>query len=199
MLEAAIELETSPTFKQWAWYCGALHSYHVAALLIIDVFETPNLKEADRIWRCLDHCFEVPPSLDRDYKARLILSTIRDKVAAYRNLRNVRAPTQMLDQIDRQANAMGKPIPTLPRSSSDRSSQSPSAPPSINSPPTMLHAVTADTQFYGVTNGEALFGPPPQNPGELGGSMVMQHTGAEQPQDMMADDLMNDIDWVSGY
>ncbi|TPX26062.1 hypothetical protein DIZ76_011521 [Coccidioides immitis] len=111
MLEDSIQLETSPDLRVWAWYHGALNQYHVALLLLMEIFASPMRREADRIWRCLDYVFEtssLAPDLaneagsqdvfqQRDAKARLILTALRDRMTVYREMRKLKIPRSMVD------------------------------------------------------------------------------------------------------
>lgn len=101
-MEAAIELETSPDLRPWAWYTGAHQQYHYGLLLLLEIFAFPMRKEADRIWACLDYIFEVPPHLSRDQKGRWILTEIRDKTMTYQSARKLRAPTGLADRLGQQ-------------------------------------------------------------------------------------------------
>ncbi|KMU72766.1 hypothetical protein CISG_03200 [Coccidioides immitis RMSCC 3703] len=111
MLEDSIQLETSPDLRVWAWYHGALNQYHVALLLLMEIFASPMRREADRIWRCLDYVFEtssLAPDLaneagsqdvfqQRNAKARLILTALRDRMTVYREMRKLKIPRSMGD------------------------------------------------------------------------------------------------------
>lgn len=98
-MEAAIELETSPDLRPWAWYTGAHQQYHIGFLLLLEIFAFPLREEADRIWACLDYIFEVPPQLSRENKGRWIITQVRDKTAIYQGARKTRAPTGLTDQL----------------------------------------------------------------------------------------------------
>lgn len=98
-MEAAIELETSPDLRPWAWYTGAHQQYHIGFLLLLEIFAFPMRKEADRIWACLDYIFEVPPQISRENKGRWIITQVRDKTAIYQGARKTRAPTGLTDQL----------------------------------------------------------------------------------------------------
>jgi len=117
-LEDAIELETAKELQPWAWYSRAYHQYHIALLLLTEVFLYPLRREADRIWRCLDYVYEIPsepsrPSnvdspqgisrqdlvAHRDKKARFILRQIVDRMKVYREMRKMKAPTAMEDTL----------------------------------------------------------------------------------------------------
>ncbi|KAK2744473.1 hypothetical protein FQN55_006800 [Onygenales sp. PD_40] len=113
LLEDAIELETNPDLKTWAWYSGAVNQYHTAFLLLFDIFQNPMRKEADRIWRCLDYVFECPPSplecggekyrdgnrqaliAHRAHKARVIFAQLHERMIAYREIRRLKIPVSM--------------------------------------------------------------------------------------------------------
>lgn len=98
-MEDSVIMDTDPSFKAWSWYNGACFQYHVAFLLLVEIFAHPMRREAERIWRCLDYVFELDPSLARDQKARVILTEIRDKAAAYRSVRKTRAPVSMMQKL----------------------------------------------------------------------------------------------------
>lgn len=78
---------------------GALHQYHTCLLLLIEVYSTPERYYIDRIWKCLDHVFELPSDVDRRTKARSILTEVINKTELYHNLRRVRVPKSVLDNI----------------------------------------------------------------------------------------------------
>ena len=61
LLEMCVTLDTLPELKHWAWYSGALHQYHAAFLLLMEIYVHPNPKEADRIWSCLTIFSSVTP------------------------------------------------------------------------------------------------------------------------------------------
>jgi Fungal specific transcription factor domain len=99
LIEDALRLETDPALQPYAWYTGAYQQWHTAFLLLVEVFAFPMRKEADRIWRVLDYVFETDPSMDREQKARAILSVLRDRTGAYRDIRKIRAPVNMMTRI----------------------------------------------------------------------------------------------------
>ena len=68
----------------------------------MEIFATPNLPDADRIWACLDHVFEVPPHLTREQKGRWILTEVRDRTELFANFRKARAPAGYGDQLPQQ-------------------------------------------------------------------------------------------------
>lgn len=99
-MEDSVTLDTDPAFATWNWYNGAYTQYHVAFLLLIEIFAYPMRREADRIWRCLDYVYEIKrPERSRDEKARDILTEMRDKAAAYKNVRRMRAPVDMMRKL----------------------------------------------------------------------------------------------------
>jgi Fungal specific transcription factor domain len=98
-MEDAVCLETDPVLQPWAWYCGAYQQWHTAFLLLVEVFSFPMRREADRIWRILDYVFETDPSMTREQKGRAILSGLRDRTGAYRDIRKIRAPVNMMSRI----------------------------------------------------------------------------------------------------
>lgn len=101
--ENAVKLETMPEFKAWRWCAGAYQQYHVAFLLLVEIFAFPMRKEADRIWNCLDYVFETDQKLSRAQKGRIILTELRNKIAVYRDIRKIRAPVSMLKRLYQKA------------------------------------------------------------------------------------------------
>jgi hypothetical protein len=134
-------------------------------------------READRIWRCLDFVFEPPPNLDREKKARLILTEIRDRLGVYRDARKLRAPTGMLQRIGMMA----------PRTVEDFQAATP--------PPVFAGAGPQKSEnIIGVRHRddrpEEISNPPSLTSGSSTSS------GGPPRQMSMNDDLMLDIDWV---
>lgn len=99
LLESAVKLDIDPKFECFKWYNSALQQWHTAFLLLVEVFAFPNRKEADRIWSVADHVFEPDLTLTRVQKARSILGAVRDRAAAYRNLRKMREPISMRNRL----------------------------------------------------------------------------------------------------
>ncbi|KAL2803121.1 hypothetical protein BJX63DRAFT_412957 [Aspergillus granulosus] len=109
-LEAAVALESDEELKIWAWYAPAYQQYHCAFLLLVEMFNFPRRREANRIWRCLDFIFaeplaRVPPFTStnqtvtfdeiiehRAVKARYLLTMISDQMRAYHAARQSKSP-----------------------------------------------------------------------------------------------------------
>ncbi|KAL3457019.1 hypothetical protein BJX64DRAFT_280919 [Aspergillus heterothallicus] len=109
-LEAAVALESEEDLKTWAWYAPSYQQYHTAFLLLVEVFNYPRRREANRIWRCLDFIFAEPlaslppfmipnptPTFDeiiehRAVKARYVLSMISDQMRAYHTAKQSKLP-----------------------------------------------------------------------------------------------------------
>ncbi|KAJ9655678.1 hypothetical protein H2198_005475 [Neophaeococcomyces mojaviensis] len=106
--ESAMIADTDPKFENFKWYGSALQQWHTAFLLLIEVFVYPNRREADRIWAIADHVFEPDLSLTRVQKARSILAAVRDRAAAYRNLRKMREPVSMRNRLNTSLPARGR-------------------------------------------------------------------------------------------
>lgn len=181
-LEDSIEIATSPILRPWAWYIGAMQQWHTAFLLLIEVFAYPMRREADRIWACLDYVFEVPPTLSRDQKARLILTELRDKTGAYRDLRKMRAPNGMIERLGQRP----------PRTQDDKDF----VPETRPQPQRVRESASPVIDFAGMTSAEVFFTPPATSPG---GSSETSTTAAAAPSGPLGvkDDIMIDIDWVS--
>ncbi|KAK3988111.1 fungal-specific transcription factor domain-containing protein [Cladorrhinum sp. PSN332] len=93
IIETAIQLESNPMFRDWAWYLGAYQQYQIALLLATEVYYRPQNKDSQRIWRCLDYVFNLDPNAARDVKTKQILIEIMRKTSTYMGMRKVRAPT----------------------------------------------------------------------------------------------------------
>lgn len=98
--ESAVRLDIDPKFEPYKWYNTALQQWHTAFLLLVEVFVFPNRKEADRIWSVADHVFEPDLTLGRVQKARSIIGAVRDRAAAYRNVRKMREPVSMRNRLN---------------------------------------------------------------------------------------------------
>ncbi|KAK8020480.1 Fungal specific transcription factor [Apiospora arundinis] len=93
IVEHAIQLETNPLFRPWAWYLGAYFQYQIALLLATEVYYRPGSRDADRIWTCLDYVFGLDRRLPPEAKGVHLLSEIQGKTAVYMRLRKMRGPT----------------------------------------------------------------------------------------------------------
>lgn len=106
--ESAVKLDVDPKFECFKWYNSALQQWHTAFLLLMEVFVFPNRKEADRIWSVADHVFEPDLTFTRVQKARSILGAIRDRAAAYRDLRRLKEPVSMRGRLNTNLPARGR-------------------------------------------------------------------------------------------
>ena len=177
-VEHAIILDTAPSLAPWRWYRGALQQYHTAVLLLFEIHAYPMRKEADRIWKCLDYVFDIPPTLNREQKAKLVMTEMAHRMKAYHSLRKTRAPVSMEKMVgmkpprrigdghrlDQPASA-GAQMPSqmtsqAPMSQAERSSPSLSPPTASSaSPPASLEynfntapGVNAMSGVYGATH-----------------------------------------------
>ncbi|KAL3451541.1 hypothetical protein BJX65DRAFT_268057 [Aspergillus insuetus] len=109
-LEAAVALETEPDLQTWAWYAPSYQRYHTAFLLLVEMFNYPRRREANRIWRCLDFICAEPlaklppftsinptPTFDeiiehRAVKARYLLGMISDQLRALHTAKRSKVP-----------------------------------------------------------------------------------------------------------
>ncbi|KAL2125941.1 hypothetical protein VTI74DRAFT_2181 [Chaetomium olivicolor] len=131
IIEIAMRLESNPLFRNWMWYSGAYHQYHVAMLLTAEVYYKPNHRLVERIWPCLDWVFDVDPNLPREQKVVQILSDMVAKTNIYMSLRKVRAPTGINKAVPDKYAVKESPPPTAnpqppkapPRASQPRASQ----------------------------------------------------------------------------
>ena len=101
-----------------------LQQYHTALLLLMEIFANPQRREANRIWRCLDYVFEIPPHIPKDQKGRWVMTEIRDKMGIYIASRKVMAPSSMLERIGSQSPRHTSGTSTSPTPSVGKLSQS---------------------------------------------------------------------------
>ncbi|KAK3949423.1 hypothetical protein QBC32DRAFT_219681 [Pseudoneurospora amorphoporcata] len=113
IIEHSIALETTPEFREWAWYLGAYQQYQIALLLATEIYYRPNNDRADRIWACLDWVFQLERDMPRQEKSLRILTEIQSKTSVYANMRKMRAPTDLVRAVPgKQAIKESPPPPT---------------------------------------------------------------------------------------
>jgi hypothetical protein len=101
IVEHSMNIEQQPALKRWAWYIGALHQFHVALLLLTEMSHMRASSERqvdarlDRMWHCVDYCFELPPDSSRLDKIRMVLTELSDRCGAYATIRRIRGPTNL--------------------------------------------------------------------------------------------------------
>jgi hypothetical protein len=197
IVELAIQLETNPTFREWAWYLGAYFQFQIALLLATEVYYRPQSKEADRIWGCLDYVFGLDRRLPPEAKSIQLLSEIQGKTAVYMRMRKMRGPTNTARATPAQNAVSGTQrspsVATLHGGPKVEPGQTPPAHASM--PPAQPQIV-----FAGVSDGQALWSLPPNHgsPGSSDTSSVahtqtlnnMSQGGAGGPN------IMDSIDWV---
>jgi hypothetical protein len=202
-LETAVALETLPELRNWAWYAGAYQQFHAAFLLLMEIYVYPDLKEADRIWACLDWIYERDPAEHRAIKARSILSELQRKTAVYQSMRGMRAPIVMekhlgqrpprisdvQDSKERPLKFMSRsPEPAKPVESFAKEAEVPA--PAVGKMPLQ------DMVYAGVSNGESLWAVPNhQSPEASSDSNSVGQPPLPVPG-AGVDELMADIDWV---
>ncbi|KAK4193544.1 fungal-specific transcription factor domain-containing protein [Podospora australis] len=116
IIEIAIQLESNPLFRDWAWYLGAYQQYQIALLLATEIYYRPQNKECNRIWRCLDYVFSLDANEPRDQKSIKILREIANRTKVYMGMRKVRAPTGIARAVPlKQAVKESPPPPPQPQ------------------------------------------------------------------------------------
>ncbi|KAI9745166.1 MAG: hypothetical protein M1818_001444 [Claussenomyces sp. TS43310] len=200
MLEASMALETMPELSLWSWNVGAYHQYHVAFLLLMDVYFYSNSssKAADRIWPCLDYVFQTDGVLlTRTEKARKVLEELHHKTTVYQQRRKMRAPLSMhkhLEQRPPREVEADEDTSVSTRQPSDKAAATGADVQSVG------RAALPDVVYAGVSNGEALWAMPPL----VNGSPSMSSSAAsmdgmaqtERPEgNGPFDDIMAEIDW----
>ena len=97
-LEISMAMGTNTMFKPWQWYLGAIHQHHYALGMLMEFHVRPEQQEAERVWKCLDWVFEVPPTyrpLARQDKSGLVLTEIRDQLIKYLATQRLRCSTRI--------------------------------------------------------------------------------------------------------
>ena len=202
LIEMAVTLETLPEVRNWAWYAGALQQYHTAFLLLLETHVYPNLKEADRIWACLDWIYECDPNEHRAIKGRRLLSEVQRKTAVYHSMRGMRAPVVLEKYLGQRTPQVADPQEPGDGRQLKFTSQSPNIPEQqVETLPrgasSIVKAPLHDMVFAGVSNGESLWAMPNQQSPEAS-SDSNSVVGAPPVPGLGAgvDELMADIDWV---
>ncbi len=96
IIERSMVIETQPALAPWTWYVGALHQYHVALLLLSELYAGPrDLALEQRVWKCLDFAFDVPSEIPILQKVRTVLEDLIEKTSIYSSMKKVRAPNNM--------------------------------------------------------------------------------------------------------
>jgi hypothetical protein len=193
MLEKAMQLSSDPKLALWAWYAGAYQQFHVAFLLLTEVFWNPHRKEADRIWRLVDYVFERDPEQPREIKGQEILTELRDKAGVFQTLRKTRLPIGLEKRVGQRpprpvgmdAQAFGVPL-----------SREPELMANMSSPETIPRG------DYSTSNSSSTFSAtsplPMQATQRPNAGMAPQQSEQGYSDALnMQDDLMADIDWVS--
>ncbi|KAF2716888.1 hypothetical protein K431DRAFT_234376 [Polychaeton citri CBS 116435] len=98
-MEKVITNETRPDMSVWSWYRGALHQYHGALLLLVEVYAYPMRKDAKRIWDCLDYVFDIPKQLSPKQKAELVITDLKERMEVYQHMRRLKATTKLEDRV----------------------------------------------------------------------------------------------------
>ena len=219
-LETAVALETLPELTNWAWYAGAYQQFHSAFLLLMEVYAHPNVREADRIWACLNWIYECDPSEDRGTKGRRILSELQRKTAVYQSMRGMRAPVIMERHLGLRSpriadvqEGKGQENDTEKERKEERplifGHRSPQPAQPLEMPLSGVSVSAAQTGpgmnqdmvFAGVSNGESLWAMPSHRSPDASSDsnsvrqpLLPAEAGAK---DGHVDQLMADIDWVS--
>lgn len=113
-VEAGMAMDTQHELRSWSWYRGALAQYTACLLLLFDIYKRPDIKEASRVWNCIDYVFELQPQVPRQQKAEGAIMELRDRLNVYNTLRKVKVSPGMGGQT-----GTGSPSPShIPTSGS---------------------------------------------------------------------------------
>lgn len=157
--------------------------YHFCLLLLLEIFYSPKLREADRIWTSLDYVFDIPPHIPKDQKARWVVTQVRDKMGIYISARKIIPPASIADHIPG------------PRSNSTASMPSPGSTSSVEK---SSHESSTSTNIaLGDPKDTNLFNPePPKIKVEPAYAANQNPVIMPAAVESMKDDQMIDIDWV---
>lgn len=176
LLESAVKLDIDPQFESFRWYSTALQQWHTAFLLLVEVFVFPNRKEADRIWSIIDHVFEPDLSLTRVQKARSILGAVRDRAAAYRNVRKLKEPISMRNRLVTNLPARGRirgPEMIVPADKSSERSEPPATQSIYSAADRRFSNPGLAQPFQSPNSINSILNPPAQDMNNTGSSMNM--------------------------
>ncbi|KAH7378799.1 hypothetical protein BKA66DRAFT_513203 [Pyrenochaeta sp. MPI-SDFR-AT-0127] len=96
ILEHSMTIEQQPALSTWSWYVGALHQYHVALLLLSELYAGPREPAFEqRVWTCLDFAFDLPSGTPSLEKIRMVLQDLVGKTQVYASMKRLRAPHSM--------------------------------------------------------------------------------------------------------
>lgn len=207
--ELAIQLETNPNFREWAWYLGAYFQYQIALLLATEVYFRPMSQEADRIWACLDYVFSMDRRLPPEVKGPQLLAEVQGKTAVYMRMRKMRGPTSTA-RAQTSQNVVGgtsraNSVASLGGYSQHMSPASSTKMENVATPPPMPQGMPPAPQpqmvFAGVSDGQALWSLPPmhhESPGSSDASSVGHTKGVHMtaPPAAAVGNIMETIDWV---
>ncbi|KAI9722031.1 MAG: hypothetical protein M1812_001991 [Candelaria pacifica] len=85
IVESAAALETDPDLAPWAWYAGAYQQYHSLIFLLIELYQTPDLEEADRICAIADYVFGSSSGVSAGQRSGEILRVLKEKLELFPN------------------------------------------------------------------------------------------------------------------
>lgn len=96
--ESGVAFDTHPLLKTWSWYRPALLQYHGCLLMLLEVYERPDIPEAPRIWACVDYVFELRSDLSPVEKAEGVLLELSNRLGVYHNMRKMKLATSIDDR-----------------------------------------------------------------------------------------------------
>lgn len=182
---------------------GALHQYHTCLILLVEGYAAPEKYHLDRIWKCLDFVFELPPDLDRRSKARSILTEVAQKSEMYHNLRKVRAPKALTDRLQASESELEKqamtqdtsppavaPIATPAMVQVSLNNAMPGGMPEFRN----YTSTTSSDVYYATQQKFATQHVSPAHSSDTGSIVAGVDIGMRS--DASSGDLMPDVDWV---
>ena len=181
-LEVSMAMGTNPMFRPWQWYLGAIHQHHYALGMLMEFHMRPEQQEAERVWKCLDWVFDVPPTyrpLARQEKSRLVLTEIRDHLIKYLATQRLRCSTR----ITNATISLGNSSLEQDSSSDEGVSHSESSIGNFSASPIAPHRLLDDMQPLSSTPGWTPH-PLPEDPTNSLLSAVKQRNEGEKRSEM---------------
>ncbi|KAF2758142.1 hypothetical protein EJ05DRAFT_378902 [Pseudovirgaria hyperparasitica] len=169
LMEHAITIETNPALTPWSWLSGAMQQWHVALLMMGELYAKPPPKaEEERIWKSLDYAFELPPHLTPIDKVKVVLGDLRGKSEVYQRLHRIHMPKIRTERESEYVKKMGENDPIRP---------------SVSPPPAIVGMATP------TLNRPASAGYHNQIPTTSAGMSLGNATGAIAPTDFQSNNM----------
>jgi hypothetical protein len=94
IVEAGAVLETDPELAPWAWYAGTYQQYHSLIFLLVELYRTPGLPEADRILAMANYVFGTPLGVDSGAICGEFLHVLKGHLQSFLEARGISYPVR---------------------------------------------------------------------------------------------------------